>query len=113
MIDAQSGIALESVHPVIPPTEGLGRLIEQPERIAKAEIDQAAQRRALGFRHQDLADPFGGIMHVLVCGGDVVIPEDCDVWVRLEFAGDPRRERLVPGKFVDISRGCADSRRAA
>ena len=77
-------------------------MIEQPERIAKAEIDQGAQRSALRLRHQDLADPFGRIVHILIGGRDVVVPKDSDVGVRLEFAREPGLERPVPRKFVDI-----------
>ena len=50
VIDAQAEIALEAIHPIVPPAEGLRRLIEQPERIDQTQPDKTTKRIPLGYR---------------------------------------------------------------
>jgi len=75
VVDPQAGIAAKAEHPVVPPAELLRRLLEQPERIDQAELDQPEESRALFGRAVDLARPLLGVVDVAVFGRDVEVAE--------------------------------------
>ena len=61
VVDAQAEVATEGGGTVIPPTETVFFLREQPERVAKPQIQQAPERGPLRFAAQHLAGP-GGLL---------------------------------------------------
>src|SRR6185369_8801482 len=73
VIDAQSLVFLKAEHPVIPPREGLFRLVEEPEAVFQAQAAQALEGGALGFGDQNAAGPGQGVVNIAVVGGDVVV----------------------------------------
>ena len=60
---------------IVPPGELLLRLLEEPEGILEAQLEQRAKRSALGLREVDLAFPALRVVHVARVGGDVQVTE--------------------------------------
>src|SRR6185436_7307504 len=75
-VDAQAPAALERIQAVIPPREFLLGLLEQPERIGEAGIEQLAERRALGRRDVNAAFPSLRVVHVAVLRRYVEVAEE-------------------------------------
>src|SRR5689334_14840895 len=76
MIDAQAAILRKRELPIVPPTEGLRRLLEQSEAVDQTGGEESAERGALGVRAHDLSGPQLGVVHVAIIGRNVEIP--CD-----------------------------------
>src|SRR6185437_4626585 len=84
-VDAQAQVAAERALPVIPPTEMSRVFHERAKRIDEAKIEDAAQRRALGFRAQHLSAPRFRIVHVAIVGRDIEIAQHDHLAVALQF----------------------------
>src|SRR5512145_514912 len=100
VVDPQTHVALELVHPVVPPGERLLGLIEQPEAVLQAEVEQAAKRRTFLLAAQDLACPELRVVHVAVLRRDVVVAEDDELRVSGELPAQPVGERAQPSELV-------------
>src|SRR5574343_876798 len=102
VVDAQAEVLLEAEHPVIPPREGLFRLLEQPEAVGQAEADEALEGGAFGFRAEDAAGPGGRSMHVAVVGCGVVVAAQRQLRIVGQLFAEPDGQRVEPAQFVVV-----------
>src|ERR1039457_6226833 len=101
-IDAQALIAAQGSSAVVPPTEGLRWLLEFAEHVAEADLQQLAQRLALGLglADQHRSGPGLRVVHVAILRCDVEIAEHDQVRVAREFLTQPYSQCLEPAQLV-------------
>src|SRR5712691_11695092 len=75
VIDTQPEIALESIHAVVPPSEGFVRLSKHPEAVFQSQGEKLPEGPLLLGAAQDLTFPGLGIVNVLIGGRDVVVAQ--------------------------------------
>src|SRR5204863_5254904 len=95
-------VAAKSAGSVIPPAKHFLGLLKQPKRIAKAQLAQARQCRALGRRAHDLAAPRVGGMDVAVVGLDVEVADDEHLRMASKLGGELRSQRREPFELVAV-----------
>src|SRR6185369_3717956 len=102
VIDPQALVFLKAEHPVIPPREGLFRLVEEPEAVFQAQAAQALESGALGFGDQNAACPDQRVMNVAVVGGDVVVAAQGQTGMRRQFFFQPLGQGVEPAQLVVV-----------
>src|SRR5262249_50075705 len=97
VIDAQAEIALEGVHPIVPPAERPVRLLEQTKAVLETDVEQAAERGTLGFAEQDSALPQPRIVHIAFFGSDIAVAQQGELRMVLQLLLKPAAQGGEPG----------------
>src|SRR3954467_12648142 len=100
MIDADAGVALERVPPIVP--EGVDPLIrmQMPDRVSPALSDELAILLASVGREQSVLRPAFRLVDVDVCRDDVVVADQDRGQLAVEQALRMRLQRVEPGELV-------------
>jgi hypothetical protein len=102
MIDPQAVVLFKTGHAVIPPRIGFGGVKPQRPRVFQARVHQPHKGVALGGGGKDLSLPAHRIPEVGVGRGDVKVPAQDEVFMRLEFALHPQRQCGDPVELVEV-----------
>src|SRR3990172_2699137 len=102
MVDAQSQVALEAVHAVVPPTERFLGLIEQTEAVLEPELDQRPEDGPLRLAEQHLSFPGLWIMNVALLRRDVVVPQQNQSRMHLQLRLQPCSQAREPIELIPV-----------
>jgi hypothetical protein len=91
-VDAQSAIAPETGSAIVPPAKCRLRLIEQPETVAKPQIEESLQCCTFCIAAKYFPGPLLRVMYITIIGRDVEVAYDYEFVVLFEFVFQPARE---------------------
>src|SRR5690606_513176 len=99
---AQTGVPTERKTTIVPPGKRAAALLEQAVGVVQAQCQQALEGCPLGWRYQNIADPLGRVVNVLVSWGNIIVAQNGQTGILLQFFFQPVVQGGEPFQLVGV-----------